>query len=114
MCAQAEARELLTLIAGLPVTLRPVVEPVAVDGLTVTDAAAVLDITSGAARARSGTTVTAACFKLPNHLTTGCSAMTTRPTTHLDAFEQRLLAELKAAAAARRPTEGAQVSSPTT
>lgn len=50
--AEAEARELLTLIAGLPVTLRPVVELVAVDGLTVSEAAAVLNITAGAARVR--------------------------------------------------------------
>lgn len=50
--AEAEARALLARIAELPVSLRSVVELVAVDGLTVADAAAVLEITAGTARVR--------------------------------------------------------------
>ncbi len=50
--AEAAARTMLGLIADLPVPLRAVVELVAVDGLTVVDAAAVLEISAGAARVR--------------------------------------------------------------
>ena len=52
IAAEAEARALLALIADLPESLRGVVELVAVDGLAVAEAAAVLDITPGAARVR--------------------------------------------------------------
>lgn len=50
--AEATARALLCLIAELPVSLRAVVELVAVDGLAVAEAAVVLEITAGAARVR--------------------------------------------------------------
>jgi len=50
--AEADARALLKLIAGLPTALRSVVELVAVDGLAVTEAAAILEISAGAARVR--------------------------------------------------------------
>ncbi len=50
--AEAEARDLLDRIAQLPPALRAVVELVAVDGLAVAEAAAVLDISAGAARVR--------------------------------------------------------------
>ena len=50
--ATAEARVLLASIADLPAALRDVVELVAVDELSVTDAAAVLQISPGAARVR--------------------------------------------------------------
>ena len=50
--AESAARELLGLIAELPVPLRAVVELVAVDGLSVAEAAAVLQISAGAARVR--------------------------------------------------------------
>jgi len=52
IAAEVDARALLALIAGLPTSLRSVVELVAVDGLTVAEAAAVLDISPGAARVR--------------------------------------------------------------
>ena len=52
VAAEAEARTLLSLIAGLPPALRSVVELVAVDGLAVAEAAAVLEISAGAARVR--------------------------------------------------------------
>lgn len=52
VAAEADARTLLSLIAALPPPLRSVVELVAVDGLAVTDAAAVLEISAGAARVR--------------------------------------------------------------
>lgn len=50
--AEADARGLLELIAALPTSLRSVVELVAVDGLAVAEAAAVLEISAGAARVR--------------------------------------------------------------
>lgn len=50
--AQAEARALLASIADLPAALRNIVELVAVDGLSVTEAAGVLGIRPGAARVR--------------------------------------------------------------
>ncbi len=50
--AEAPARALLARITELPASLRAVVELVAVDGLTVTDAATVLQISAGAARVR--------------------------------------------------------------
>lgn len=52
VAAEADARALLSQIAGLPTSLRSVVELVAVDGLAVADAAAVLNISAGAARVR--------------------------------------------------------------
>lgn len=52
IAAEAPARALLDRIADLPASLRDVVELVAVDGLTVTDAATVLQISAGAARVR--------------------------------------------------------------
>lgn len=52
VAAESEARALLTSIAAFPTALRSVVELVAVDGLSLTEAAAVLDINPGAARAR--------------------------------------------------------------
>lgn len=52
IAAETDARALLASIAALPTSLRSVVELVAVDGLTVTEAAAVLDISPGAARVR--------------------------------------------------------------
>ncbi len=52
VCAEATARALLGLIAELPVSLRAVVELVAVDGLAVAEAATVLEISAGAARVR--------------------------------------------------------------
>lgn len=52
VAAEADARALLSRIAKLPAALRSVVELVAVDGLAVADAAAVLDISAGAARVR--------------------------------------------------------------
>jgi len=52
IAAEADARALLTSIARLPTALRSVVELVAVDGLAVTEAAAVLQISSGTARVR--------------------------------------------------------------
>ena len=51
VAAEADARALLD-IARLPAALRAVVELVAVDGLAVTEAAAVLQISPGAARVR--------------------------------------------------------------
>ncbi len=50
--AEADARILLSRIAEIPVSLRAVVELVAVDGLSVAEAAAVLEISAGAARVR--------------------------------------------------------------
>lgn len=52
MAAEAQARALLVSIADLPEKLRAVVELVAVDGLAVNEAAALLDISAGAARVR--------------------------------------------------------------
>ena len=52
VAAEADARALLDLIAELPDPLRSVVELVAVDGLAVVEAAAVLRISAGAARVR--------------------------------------------------------------
>lgn len=52
IAAEAQARSLLAAIAQLPDPLRDVVELVAVDGLAVVDAAAVLGISPGAARVR--------------------------------------------------------------
>lgn len=52
VAAEADARTLLRLIAELPPSLRFVLELVAVDGLAVADAAAVLQISAGAARVR--------------------------------------------------------------
>ena len=52
IAAEADARALLASIAALPTALRSVVELVAVDGLAVTEAAAVLKISPGAARVR--------------------------------------------------------------
>jgi RNA polymerase sigma factor (sigma-70 family) len=52
VAAQADARVLLRLISEIPVSLRVVVELVAVDGLSVAEAAAVLEISPGAARVR--------------------------------------------------------------
>jgi RNA polymerase sigma factor (sigma-70 family) len=52
IAAEADARAVLASIAELPIALRSVVEFVAVDGLAVTDAAAVLGISPGAARVR--------------------------------------------------------------
>jgi RNA polymerase sigma factor (sigma-70 family) len=52
IAAETDARALLTSIAKLPTALRSVVELVAVDGLTVSEAADVLHISSGAARVR--------------------------------------------------------------
>ena len=52
IAAEAEARALLTSIARLPTGLRRVVELVALDGLAVAEAAAVLQISAGAARVR--------------------------------------------------------------
>ena len=52
VAAEAQARALLERIAGLPPALRSVVELVAVDGLPVAEAAAVLGISAGAARVR--------------------------------------------------------------
>lgn len=50
--AEKDARTLLAAIARLPAPLRNVFELVAVDGLALTEAAAVLDISPGAARVR--------------------------------------------------------------
>lgn len=52
IAAEADARMLLASIGDLPDALRGVVELVAVDSLPVTEAAAVLGITPGAARVR--------------------------------------------------------------
>lgn len=52
MAAETDARALLASIADLPASLRSVVELVAVDGLAVAEAAAVLDVSPGAARVR--------------------------------------------------------------
>lgn len=52
IAAEAQARSLLAVIAQLPEALRDVVELVAVDGLTIVNAAAVLGISPGAARVR--------------------------------------------------------------
>jgi RNA polymerase sigma factor (sigma-70 family) len=52
IAAETDARALLSSIAGLPTALRSVVELVAVDGLAVSEAAAILHISSGAARVR--------------------------------------------------------------
>ena len=52
VAAEADARALLGLIAELPTSLRSVVELVAVDGLAVAEAAAILQISPGAARVR--------------------------------------------------------------
>lgn len=66
--AEAEARALLASIAQLPDPLRNVVELVAVDGLAVTDAAAVLGITPGAARVRYHRARRALTQGLPSNL----------------------------------------------
>jgi RNA polymerase sigma-70 factor (ECF subfamily) len=50
--AQASAREVMRSVAALPETQREVVELVALDGLTLAEAAAVLGITAGTARVR--------------------------------------------------------------
>lgn len=50
--AEVQARQALAAIADLPPPLRDVVELVAVDGLSLTEAAAVLKIKPGAARVR--------------------------------------------------------------
>ena len=52
VAAEAEARTLLAAIAELPQALRDVVELVAVDGLAVAEAGALLGISAGAARVR--------------------------------------------------------------
>lgn len=52
IAAEAEARTLLTRITQLPAALRDVVELVAVDGLALAEAAAVLQISPGTARVR--------------------------------------------------------------
>ncbi len=52
IAAETDARALLAAIARLPDPLRTVIELVAVDGLALTEAAAVLDISPGAARVR--------------------------------------------------------------
>jgi len=52
IAAETQARTVLAAIAELPATLRSVVELVAVDGLAITEAAAVLNITAGNARVR--------------------------------------------------------------
>lgn len=52
IAAESDARALLASIADLPAALRSVVELVAVDGLAVAEAAAVLNISAGAARVR--------------------------------------------------------------
>lgn len=52
VAVEAPARALLERISELPASLRDVVELVAVDGLAVTDAATVLQISAGAARVR--------------------------------------------------------------
>lgn len=66
--AEAQARALLAAIARLPAPLRDVVELVAVDGLAVTDAAAVLGITPGAARVRYHRARRALARDLPSDL----------------------------------------------
>ncbi|WP_299038745.1 RNA polymerase sigma factor [uncultured Pseudokineococcus sp.] len=66
--AEAGARALLASIAQLPDPLRNVVELVAVDGLAVTDAAAVLGITPGAARVRYHRARRALTHDLPSDL----------------------------------------------
>lgn len=50
--AEAKARQVLTSLRDLPPALRDVVELVAVDGLSLIDAAAVLHINAGTARVR--------------------------------------------------------------
>lgn len=52
IAAETDARALLASIAQLPTPLRSVVELVAVDGLAVTEAAALLRISPGTARVR--------------------------------------------------------------
>ena len=52
IAAEAGARAVLLAIGELPAPLRDVVELVAVDGLALTEAATVLDISPGAARVR--------------------------------------------------------------
>nr|WP_269326810.1 RNA polymerase sigma factor [Kineosporia mesophila] len=52
VAAEADARVVLGLICEIPASLRAVVELVAVDGLAVAEAAAVLGISAGAARVR--------------------------------------------------------------
>lgn len=52
IAAETQARTVLAAIADLPTSLRSVVELVAVDRLSVTEAAAVLNISPGAARVR--------------------------------------------------------------
>ena len=52
IAAESEARALLASIAAIPTTLRSVVELVAVDGLSLTETAAVLGIHPGTARVR--------------------------------------------------------------
>lgn len=52
IAAETQARSVLAAIAELPPNLRSVVELVAVDGLAVTEAAAVLNISPGNARVR--------------------------------------------------------------
>lgn len=66
--AEAKARALLASIAQLPEPLRNVVELVAVDGLAVTDAAAVLGITPGATRVRYHRARRALTHDLPSNL----------------------------------------------
>lgn len=52
IAAESDARALLACIAELPTSLRDIVELVAVDGLPLTEAAAILHLTPGAARVR--------------------------------------------------------------
>lgn len=52
IAAEADARALLATIAQLPAPLRSVVELVAVDGLAVAEAAAILNVSPGTARVR--------------------------------------------------------------
>ncbi|WP_298992827.1 RNA polymerase sigma factor [uncultured Pseudokineococcus sp.] len=66
--AEGQARALLASIAQLPEPLRDVVELVAVDGLALTDAAAVLGITPGAARVRYHRARRALTHDLPSDL----------------------------------------------
>lgn len=52
IAAETQARTVLVAITELPETLRSIVELVAVDGLAINEAAAVLNITAGNARVR--------------------------------------------------------------
>lgn len=65
--AERDARSLLASIAELPPSLRAVVELVAVEGLSTTDAAQVLGISAGAARVRyhRGRRILRACPNAP-------------------------------------------------